>query len=153
MRSNFAPVIFLIFVLGLLGENRLVACAAGLILSLSVSGILNTLSIKQNIFLDIGIIFLIIGVLLPLTNHKVSVSLIYELLFSVDGLAAISVGVFSAILGKKGVTLLAENPKIMIGLVFGSIVGSSFFKGIPTGPLVAAGITALLINLLDIFSK
>lgn len=151
MAGRFAPVLFLIFVLGLMGKNRLVACAAGLILSLSASGLIIVSSDWQNIFLDLGILFLIIGILIPFASGEVSVSLIYKIIFSFEGIVAIGVGICSAILGRKGVDLLAENPEIMIGLVFGSILGSSFFKGIPTGPLVAAGIAALFISILKGF--
>jgi len=100
---------------------------------------------------NLGILFLIIGILIPFASDEVSISLIYKIIFSSEGLIAVGVEICSAILGNKGVELLTENPEIMIGLVFGSILGSSFFKGIPTGPLVAAGIAALFIKILKGF--
>jgi uncharacterized membrane protein (DUF441 family) len=44
--------------------------------------------------------------------------------------------------------LLKVDPQLIVGLVIGSIFGILFMRGIPVGPLMAAGITAFLLRLL-----
>ncbi|NPV42612.1 MAG: DUF441 domain-containing protein [Firmicutes bacterium] len=144
-------VLFFLFVLGLLSKNHLVACASGLILSLSVSKIVNISSNWQNVFFDAGLVFLIIGILLPLASGDISIEIIYRRIFSLEGLIATIVGICSAVLARKGVNLLKLSPEVMVGLIFGSILGTSFFNGVPTGPLVAAGIAALFIEIARFF--
>jgi len=39
---------------------------------------------------------------------------------------------------------------LIVGLVIGSIFGIIFMRGIPVGPLMAAGITALLIKIFSL---
>jgi uncharacterized membrane protein (DUF441 family) len=40
-----------------------------------------------------------------------------------------------------------------VGLVIGSIMGIIFLRGVPVGPLMAAGITAFLLKLGQFFFK
>ncbi|MEW6229340.1 MAG: DUF441 family protein, partial [Bacillota bacterium] len=47
----------------------------------------------------------------------------------------------------KGVELLRARPDIIAGILIGTIIGVCLLRGIPVGPLAAAGITALLIRL------
>jgi uncharacterized membrane protein (DUF441 family) len=118
---------------------------------LSVSKIVNISSNWQNVFFDAGLVFLIIGILLPLASGDISIEIIYRRIFSLEGLIATIVGICSAVLARKGVNLLKLSPEVMVGLIFGSILGTSFFNGVPTGPLVAAGIAALFIEIARFF--
>ncbi|MDI3533930.1 MAG: hypothetical protein PWQ82_295 [Thermosediminibacterales bacterium] len=139
-------ILFMIFILGILGKNRLVACSSGLMLSLIAGNLIKFSSNYQRIFLDIGIIFLMAATLLPFASGEITTERIYKTVFTVDGFIALLIGIFATILGSKGVSLLQDKPEVMVGLVFGSILGASFFKGIPVGPLVAAGLAALLLQ-------
>ena len=55
-------------------------------------------------------------------------------------------GVFVAWLGGKCVPVMSEQPVLVTGLLIGTIIGVSFVGGIPVGPLIAAGILAVLIG-------
>ena len=59
---------------------------------------------------------------------------------------SISVGVLVAWLAGKGVPLMGEQPILITGLLIGTIIGVAFLGGIPVGPLIAAGILALLLG-------
>ena len=59
---------------------------------------------------------------------------------------SISVGVLVAWLAGKGVPLMGEQPILVTGLLIGTIIGVAFLGGIPVGPLIAAGILALLLG-------
>ncbi|HBR23969.1 MAG TPA: DUF441 domain-containing protein, partial [Firmicutes bacterium] len=52
-----------------------------------------------------------------------------------------------------GVNLLETNPQIAGGLVIGSILGVLLLKGIPIGPLAAAGMAAMLLKLISLWRK
>ena len=49
-------------------------------------------------------------------------------------------------LAGKGVPLMGEQPILVTGLLIGTIIGVAFLGGIPVGPLIAAGILALLLG-------
>jgi uncharacterized membrane protein (DUF441 family) len=66
---------------------------------------------------------------------------------------AIIGGIVAAYLCGQGLVLLQLNPEVVVGLVIGTVVKVSLLKGIPVGPLAAAGVTAILFNLLGLGKK
>lgn len=105
----------------------------------------------QNILLDTGVCLLVMGVLMSLCSSSISTSDIYQIIFSQEGFIAFIVGIASAIMAKRGVFLMKKSPSVVVGLLFGSIVSAAFFNGIPTGPLVAAGLVAIILSLVEKF--
>ena len=93
----------------------------------------------------IGIIILTIGVLSPLVSGKIQLPDLSGFL-SWKMALSISVGVLVAWLAGKGVPLMGEQPILVTGLLIGTIIGVAFLGGIPVGPLIAAGILALLLG-------
>jgi uncharacterized membrane protein (DUF441 family) len=98
--------------------------------------------------LEIGLIFLLMAVLVPFATGEVGFREIRESFTSWNGLAAIIGGVAAAVLSGYGVTLLQVKPEVIVGMVVGTIIGVLVFKGIPVGPLAAAGFTAVLLSIL-----
>lgn len=96
--------------------------------------------------LSIGIIILTIGVLSPLVAGKIQLPEVNELMTNWKLWMAIVVGIFVAWLGGKGVNLMTLQPALVTGLLIGTVIGVAFFKGIPVGPLIAAGILALILG-------
>jgi uncharacterized membrane protein (DUF441 family) len=41
---------------------------------------------------------------------------------------------------------MSGQPIIVTGLLIGTVIGVAFFKGVPVGPLIAAGLLSLLIG-------
>lgn len=142
-------ILLIVFVAGMISQNDLVAIAAAIMLALQAVGTPLTLTFLDRFSVEIGVIFLLIGVLLPFATGKTGLPSIVGSLTSIAGWIAIAVGIVSAWLGGEGVRLLTDRPEVMIGLVIGSIIGVSWLDGIPTGPLVAAGIAALLFKLFN----
>ena len=95
--------------------------------------------------IKIGIIILTIGVLSPLVSGKIQLPDLSGFL-SWKMALSISVGVLVAWLAGKGVPLMGEQPILVTGLLIGTIIGVAFLGGIPVGPLIAAGILALLLG-------
>jgi len=67
---------------------------------------------------------------------------------SLPGILAIIGGMLATYMNGKGLDLLKMDPQLIIGLVIGSIIGIVMLRGIPVGPLMAAGITAFLLKVL-----
>lgn len=147
-----SSIIFLILALGYLGKNHLIMISSAALMILKILGILPQSS-YQNVILDLGIVLLVIGVLLPLCTGEFDTKQVYRSIFNIEVIVIFLVGIASAVMARDGVRLLKENPGTMICLLMGSIAGSTFFKGLPTGPLVAAGIAALLLNLVKKFQN
>ena len=59
---------------------------------------------------------------------------------------AIAVGIFVAWLGGRGVKLMSLQPDVVAGLLIGTVAGVALLRGVPVGPLIAAGILSILIG-------
>lgn len=90
-----------------------------------------------------GVIILTIGVLSSIALGKMGWGDIWNTARSYVGWLSIGVGIFVAYLGGKGVNILTTKPDIMTGLLIGTIIGVALFRGVPVGPLIAAGILAV----------
>lgn len=94
--------------------------------------------------LNIGILILTIAVLSPIASGKISGETILKSFLSWQSLLAIAVGIFVAWLGGRGVKLMTAEPNVIAGLLIGTVAGVALLKGVPVGPLIAAGILSLL---------
>lgn len=148
-----SSLIFLILVLGMWSKNRLIYVSAGVLMVFSYFDLLPHSSTAQNTLQEVGVILLVIGVLMPFSQGLLFPGDLYKSLFTFEGAVSLGVGIASAVMAKGGIELMGANPSTMIGLLFGSIIGTAFFGGIPTGPLVAAGLAAFVINALRFVLK
>ena len=143
-------LLLVIFILGLTFNNNLVAAGAGSLLVLKFIKIQSLLLLLERRAIDVGLLFLLIAVLVPFALDKVGIKDIWLTFRSIQGLLAIAGGIIAAYLCGQGMVLLQVQPEVVVGLVIGTVIGVSLLKGIPVGPLAAAGITALLFNLLGL---
>ena len=146
MKSS--SLIFLILILGIWSKNRLIYVSAGVLIVFSYLNIFPNSPTAQNTILEVGVILLVIGVLMPFSQGAFSAGDLYKSVFTFEGAVSLGVGIASAVMAKGGIELMRLSPGSMIGLLFGSIIGTAFFGGIPTGPLVAAGLAAFVISVL-----
>ena len=63
------------------------------------------------------------------------------------GAAALASGAAFRLHVDQGVPALRTYPEMAIGLIVGSVLGATLLRGVPTGPLIAAGVTGILIEL------
>jgi uncharacterized membrane protein (DUF441 family) len=102
----------------------------------------------------LGLLFLTMGVLVPFASEKISYKDVISVFTSWPGVLALLGGAIATYMNGKGLDLLKIDPQLIVGLVIGSIIGIVFFRGIPVGPLMAAGITAFLLKVFTlIFDK
>lgn len=99
---------------------------------------------KQGITL--GIILLTIAVMAPLASGSMPASSLLKSFMDWKSLLAIVVGIFVTWLGSRGVNLMSTQPSVIGGLLVGTIIGVALFRGVPVGPLIAAGIVSLFVT-------
>ncbi|NLM37805.1 MAG: DUF441 domain-containing protein [Firmicutes bacterium] len=146
-------VLFLFLCLGLFFGNSLVAAGAGTLLVLKLLNSPVLLAVLERHALQWGLLFLLIAVMVPLAKDQSGWRALIQVLFSPTGLAAVAGGITAAYLSGEGLGLLSFQPEIMVGLVIGTVLGVFFFKGMPVGPLAAAGLTAVLLKLMGLAQK
>ncbi|MNN60668.1 hypothetical protein D3C81_1758650 [compost metagenome] len=132
--------------LGVVSSNSPVTIAMVVLLLLRVLGLQQTFPWLEKYGLTLGIIILTIGVMTPLASGKISLHTIWQSFFHWKSLAAIAIGMLVAYLGGRGAVLMGSQPTVVAGLLIGTVLGVAFFKGVPVGPLIAAGILSLIIG-------
>jgi uncharacterized membrane protein (DUF441 family) len=146
-------VLVILIVVGILGRSSILATAASILLILKLSSLDRFLPALERRGLEAGLLFLMISVLVPFVNGKVNAREIIQSFLTPSGVCALIGGLLATYLNGQGLTMLREEPELMMGLVVGSIFGIVFLGGIPVGPLMGAAITALLLRLLALFGK
>lgn len=146
--SDGVIVLFVVTLAGIIGGNELIAISGGGLVLLSLFAPPAAFELIDRLGIPTGVTFLTVGLLLPFATGKLGFSALTHTLFSPTGVIAIIIGVVSSYLASDGIKLLVIHPEVMVGLVIGTIIGVSFFGGIPVGPLVAAGFGALIFRFL-----
>ncbi|BAN97786.1 hypothetical protein E05_30200 [Plautia stali symbiont] len=99
---------------------------------------------KQGI--QIGIIILTVAVMAPLASGTLPASSLLKSFANWQSIVAIIVGVFVAWLSGRDVSLMSVQPSVIGGLLISTVIGVAFFRGVPVGPLIAAGIVSLFVT-------
>lgn len=141
-------ILLILVACGVLTRNALIVTAAATVLICQVLGLQRLFPIMQHRGLEAGLIFLLMAVLVPFATGEVGWLEIKDSFTSKAGLAAIGGGIFSAVLSGWGITLMKVEPQLIVGMVAGTILGVVLFKGIPVGPLAAAGFATILLSLM-----
>lgn len=139
-------VLLVLLAFGIFSHNSAVTIAAAVLIVLKITPLSSLLPYVQAHGLNIGIIILTIGVLTPIASGKISGESILKSFLSWKSLLAIAIGVFVAWLGGRGVKLMSNQPDVVAGLLLGTVAGVAVLRGVPVGPLIAAGILSLLIS-------
>ena len=143
--NMIALLLVILIILGLLSHNSAITISAAVLLIMQQTFLSSHIPLLEKYGIKIGIIILTIGVLSPLVSGKIQLPDLSGFL-SWKMALSISVGVLVAWLAGKGVPLMGEQPILVTGLLIGTIIGVAFLGGIPVGPLIAAGILALLLG-------
>lgn len=137
-------LVTLIF-LGVISQNNSITISATVLLLMQQTALVQFVPLVEKHGLNIGIIFLTVGVLSPLVSGKVQVPPVAEFLnFKI--IASVLIGIFVAWLAGRGVFLMGQQPVLVAGLLIGTVIGVAFMGGIPVGPLIAAGILSFVVG-------
>ena len=126
----------LIMVVGIVSKNQSIIIATIFVM------ILKFLPFTDNIMTEFrkkginwGVLVITIAILIPIATKEI--------------LSGIGV----SLLSEKGVNLLSGQPEITVALVFGTIIGVVFMKGVAAGPVIASGITYCILQIINIIWK
>ena len=137
-------LVTLIF-LGVISQNNSITISATVLLLMQQTALVQFVPLVEKHGLNIGIIFLTVGVLSPLVSGRVQVPPVAEFLnFKI--IASVLIGIFVAWLAGRGVFLMGQQPVLVAGLLIGTVIGVAFMGGIPVGPLIAAGILSFVVG-------
>ena len=139
-------VLLVLLACGIFSHNSAVTIAAGVLIVFKLTPLNEFFPLLQEHGLNIGIIILTIGVLTPIASGKIPGELILKSFLSWKSLLAIAIGLVVAWLGGRGVKLMTNQPNVVAGLLIGTVAGVALLRGVPVGPLIAAGLLSLLIG-------
>jgi uncharacterized membrane protein (DUF441 family) len=146
-------MLVLLIIVGLIGRSPIIATAASMLLVLKLTSLERFFPTVERRGMELGLLFLTISVLVPFASEKVTWKDITPLFSTAVGILALAGGAIATYMNGKGLDLLKSEPQLIVGLVIGSIIGIVFFRGIPVGPLMAAGITAFFFKLIEMLSR
>lgn len=132
--------------LGLAGKNHTIAIAMLVLALLRLTQQDRAFPFLEKHGVTIGVIILTMGVMTPIASGKVGLRELGDTMTGWKSLMAVGVGILVAYLGGRGLRLMGDQPLIVNGLLLGTIIGVAAFKGVPVGPLIAAGILSLLVG-------
>lgn len=139
-------LLLLVFIaLGLIGHNPSITIAACLLLLMQQTPLAQYAPLLEQYGLQVGIIILTLAVMSPLISGKIQTADLIDVFKHWKTIVAVIIGILVAWLGGRGVTLMSDQPMIVTGLLVGTIIGVAFFRGVPVGPLIAAGLVSLVI--------
>lgn len=147
---NFSDPTLLILlglaVLGIISHNNTVTVAILVLLIIRLTPMEQYFPWVEKQGLTIGIIILTIGVMAPIASGTLLASTVLHSFLHWKSLLAIVIGVAVSWLGGRGVSLMSSQPSVVAGLLVGTVLGVALFRGVPVGPLIAAGLLSLLVG-------
>ncbi|WP_340620376.1 DUF441 domain-containing protein [Xenorhabdus siamensis] len=147
--SQIDPTLLILLVLaglGIISHNMTVTLAMLFLLVVRITPLNQFFPWVEKYGLTLGILILTVGVMAPIASGKISVQEIFSSFLNWKSLLAIVVGVLVSWLGSRGVSLMSNQPATVAGLLVGTVLGVALFKGVPVGPLIAAGILSIVIG-------
>lgn len=138
--------ILIVLILGVLSRNDSLALSATVVLGLRLLNLKEALFFLDRNAIKWGIIILTTGILTPFVTGKITLKDIQAILTSPIALVALLAGALTVVLSGRGLGLITSEPSIVVGIVLGSVLGVAFLKGVPVGPMTAAGIVAVFLS-------
>ncbi|AGB42368.1 putative membrane protein [Halobacteroides halobius DSM 5150] len=145
-------ILIVITILGLIVKNDSLIISGIVLLTVRNLKLEGIMDLIDNYSVKVGIILIMLGVLAPLATGEMKLDRLTQGLLDPLSILAIVMGIAVTQFTREGISLLESDPAITVNLVLGVIFGVTFFNGLPSGPLIASGITAVLYKLFSFFS-
>lgn len=145
--SGSLLLLLLLLAAGLIARSYLISIAALILLILRLCRLPQCIEFVEKKGLEVGLLFLLLAIMAPFAADRVCIREILANLTSLPGLMAILGGALATHLNGEGLCLMQTAPELIFGFLLGSILGILLLGGIPVGPLMAAGLTALLLEI------
>lgn len=127
-------------------HNNAVTLSILVLLAIKVTPLARFFPYVEKQGITLGIIILTVAVMAPLASGSLPASALLRSFANWKSIVAILVGIFVAWLGGRGVNFMSVQPSVIGGLLIGTVIGVAFFRGVPVGPLIAAGIVSLFVT-------
>lgn len=148
---NGVPILVALLLIGIIARSNLIATAACVLLIIKFANLNFILPLLEKRGLEVGLLFLLLAILVPVAKGEISEKDLLLTFTSLPGVLALIGGALATHLNGEGLQLLQIDPELIFGLLIGSIFGIVFLGGIPVGPLMAAGLTALFLETINLF--
>ncbi|AYF53686.1 DUF441 domain-containing protein [Clostridium botulinum C] len=145
-------ILSILIFLSFLGKNKSLGIASIVIIIISFFNDKKCISFVENHFMNFGMTFLMIWMLIPIIKNPMFIQNIKSSL-TLKGIVCFFSGLIVAILASKGIGFLKGSTDTITGIILGSIVGVSLLGGVPVGPLIASGIAYEIIKFLNLIFK
>lgn len=142
-------LLLLLAALGFICRSPLISIAALLLCGFKLLNWQYALQFLQQRGIQLGLLFLLLAILTPVAARHTTWHQLAGALFSPTGLLTVLVTIIATQLNGEGLKLLQLEPALILSIVIGSVLGIVFFGGIPVGPLMAAGLAALVLEVLS----
>lgn len=149
---NGIALLVTLLLIGIVARSNLIATAACVLLILKFTNLNLIFPLLEKRGLEVGLLFLLLAILVPVANEHITGKELLKTFTSLPGILAIIGGALATHLNGEGLQLLQIDPEIIFGLLIGSVIGIVFLGGIPVGPLMAAGLTALFLETIRLFN-
>ncbi|MCL6478131.1 MAG: DUF441 domain-containing protein [Peptococcaceae bacterium] len=144
-------VLLMLLIMAIVGRSNLVAMASCILMAIKFSGMeQHVLPILEKKGLKFGLLILMVYILLPLAKGQVNLKEVKYSFSTVPGVFALFGGALATHLNNQGLKLMKAMPEIIFGMTIGTILGTVFLKGIPCGPVMAAAVTAILLEIYNL---
>lgn len=145
-------VLLVLLIMAIAGRSNLVAMASCILMAIKFSGLEEfVLPILEKKGLKFGLLILMVYILMPVAKGEVNLKEVKYSFSTIPGLIALVGGALATHLNNEGLKLMKVMPEIIFGMTVGTILGTVFFRGIPCGPVMAAAVTAILLEIYAIF--
>lgn len=142
-----------LLLLGLWAGSGLVAASAAVLLVIRIVKLDALFPLLSKSGVPIGLMFLTLVMLVPFAVGRVDFRQMLRTLTSWPGIAALVAGAVATHLNGRGLDILTQNSELMVAIILGSIVGIVLWGGIPVGPLMAGGLTYLMLEMVALFQR
>lgn len=145
-------ILVVLLFLGIFGRSNLVVTSACILLSLRYFRLEHlVLPVLERRGLEIGLVLLMLHILSPIATEKLTKDDLYSVA-SCKGFFALVAGALATKLNGDGLNLMNARPEIIFGLTVGTVLGILFMRGMPCGPVMAAAVTAVFLQIISLFS-
>lgn len=134
--------LLLIAVLSLFFKDFVLAAAAAFLFVLSLIVDESTLEAASKPAFSLGIFFLMLFILMPVASEKVTLTDLLVHLKNPWFFLAVGTATVISYLGGRGVSYM-QHPYILFAVVIGTLIGVLFFRGLPAGLVIAAGVISV----------
>lgn len=149
----YKVVIFFLIIISFVTKNKNLSIAAFVIFVVSLINNQKSIYFIEKYFLDIGMIFLMMWMLVPLIKIENSLTPNIKSLLNLNGIVSFIVGAAVVMLAAQGVSFLKGSVDVLTGVILGSILGVALLGGVPVGPLIASGIAYEIVRLINAIFK